>query len=98
MLWISIKNKFTQAEILAAGSRTSAFYPDADAGEAGKSMLESMGGKKVGNEKFMGYNCEVWELSGGNNVWIYKGAMLRKQKLRCSAPLQLPKLLPQNSI
>ena len=57
---------------------TKAFYPDADAGEAGKSMLESMGGKKTGNEKFMGYDCEVWELSGGKQ-WIYKGAMLKAE-------------------
>lgn len=55
---------------------TKAFQPDADAGEVGKSMLESMGGKKVGNEKFLGYNCEVWELAGGKQ-WIYKGVMLK---------------------
>jgi hypothetical protein len=57
---------------------TKAFYPDADAGEAGKSMLESMGGKKVGNEEFMGYDCDVWELSGGKQ-WLYKGAMLKAE-------------------
>jgi len=57
---------------------TKAFYPDTDAGEAGKSMLESMGGEKVGNEKFMGYNCDVWELSNGKQ-WLYKGAMLKAE-------------------
>lgn len=55
---------------------TTAFYPDANAGEAGKSMLESMGGEKVGNKKFMGYDCEIWELSGGKQ-WIYRGVMLK---------------------
>ena len=47
-----------------------------DAGHAGKKMLESMGGKLVGNEKFMGYDCEIWEIMGGKQ-WIYKGVMLK---------------------
>jgi len=47
-----------------------------DAGEAGKSMLKSMGGKKIGNETFMGYNCEVWSIMGGKQ-WLYKGVMLK---------------------
>lgn len=47
-----------------------------DAGEAGKSMLESMGGKKIGNETFMGYNCEVWSIMGGKQ-WLYKGVVLK---------------------
>ncbi len=55
---------------------TKAFHPDADAGEVGESMLESMGGEKVGNEKFIGYDCEVWEFSGGKQ-WLYKGLMLK---------------------
>ncbi len=49
-----------------------------DAGEAGKSMLESMGGKKIGNEDFMGYNCEVWSVPGGKQ-WMYKGVVLKLQ-------------------
>jgi hypothetical protein len=55
---------------------TKAFQPDADAGEVGESMLESMGGEKIGSEKYLGYNCDVWELSGGKQ-WIYKGVMLK---------------------
>ncbi len=47
-----------------------------DAGEAGKKMLESMGGKKIGNEKYMGYDCEVWSIPGGKE-WIYKGVVLK---------------------
>ena len=49
-----------------------------DAGEAGKSMLESMGGEKVGNEDFMGYNCEVWSVPGGKQ-WMHKGVVLKLQ-------------------
>ncbi len=55
---------------------TKAFHPDADAGEVGESMLESMGGEKAGNDKFLGYDCEVWEFSGGKQ-WLYKGLMLK---------------------
>lgn len=55
---------------------TKAFHPDADAGEVGESMLESMGGEKVGTEKFLGYNCDVWNISGGKQ-WLYKGLMLK---------------------
>ncbi|NOR74905.1 MAG: hypothetical protein GQ525_07080 [Draconibacterium sp.] len=55
---------------------TKAFQPNADAGEVGENMLESMGGKKVGTEKFLGYNCDVWEFSGGKQ-WLYKGVMLK---------------------
>lgn len=47
-----------------------------DAGDAGKSMLESIGGEKVGNEDFMGYNCEVWNIPGGKQ-WMYKGIVLK---------------------
>jgi hypothetical protein len=49
---------------------------DTDADDAGKSMLESMGGKNIGNETFQGYNCEIWEFAGGKQ-WLYKGAMLK---------------------
>ena len=55
---------------------TKEYYPDGDAGEAGKSMLESMGGKITGTEKFLGYTCDVWEMPGGSQL-IYKGAMLK---------------------
>jgi hypothetical protein len=54
------------------------FQPNGDAGEMGESMLESMGGKKIGNEKFLGYSCDVWELLGGKQ-WIYKGVMLKME-------------------
>ncbi len=44
----------------------------------GEEMLKSMGGKKVGTEKILGYNCEVWEIPGGKQ-WIYKGLPLKLQ-------------------
>ncbi|AMC11208.1 hypothetical protein Lupro_08045 [Lutibacter profundi] len=47
-----------------------------DAGDAGKSMLESIGGKKIGNESFLGYNCEVWDIKGAKQ-WMYKGVPLK---------------------
>ena len=47
-----------------------------DAGYTGKKMLESMGGKIIGNEQFMGYNCEVWSIMGGKQ-WLYKGVLLK---------------------
>lgn len=47
-----------------------------DAGDAGKKMLESIGGKQLSNEKFMGYDCEVWSIMGGKQ-WLYKGVMLK---------------------
>ncbi|MBT8317742.1 MAG: hypothetical protein HKP59_08940 [Lutibacter sp.] len=49
-----------------------------DAGEAGMNMLEAMGGKKVGNESILGYNCEIWDVMGAKN-WIYKGVMLKME-------------------
>lgn len=57
-----------------------AFHPNGDAGEIGESMLESIGGKKIGTENFLGYSCEVWELSGGKQ-WIYKGVMLKMEMM-----------------
>jgi len=47
-----------------------------DAGKAGQNMLESVGGKKVGTESFLGYNCEIWDVSGAKQ-WMYKGVMLK---------------------
>ncbi len=47
-----------------------------DAEEVGKKMLESIGGKKIGTEKVLGYTCEVWQIPGGKQ-WIYKGVPLK---------------------
>ncbi len=55
---------------------TKVFHPNADAGDVGKNMLESMGGKKIGSEKFLGYDCEIWDIMGAKQ-WLYKGVVLK---------------------
>jgi len=47
-----------------------------DVTEVSEKMLESIGGKKIGKEKVLGYNCDVWEVMGGKQ-WIYKGVPLK---------------------
>jgi hypothetical protein len=51
---------------------------DKDLVMAGKEMLESMGGKKIGDEEFMGYDCEIWELMTVK-IWMHKGVMLKSE-------------------
>jgi len=51
---------------------------DKDLVKTGKEMLISMGGKKIGDEKFMGYACEVWEMMKVK-VWLHKGVMLKSE-------------------
>lgn len=46
--------------------------------ETGKDMLISMGGKKIGDETFMGYKCEVWTVMGVKQ-WLHKGVMLKME-------------------
>ena len=49
-----------------------------DMSKMGKDMMQSMGGKKIGDEKFLGYNCEIWELMG-SKTWLYKGVPLKTE-------------------
>ena len=44
--------------------------------ESGEKMMKSMGGKKLGTDKVLGYTCDVWELMGSKQC-IYKGIPLR---------------------
>lgn len=46
--------------------------------KTGKEMIASMGGKKIGEEKVMGYPCEVWEMMAVK-LWLYKGIMLKSE-------------------
>ncbi|WP_299105412.1 hypothetical protein [uncultured Winogradskyella sp.] len=39
-------------------------------------MLKGIGGEKIGNETYKGYNCEIWEAMGVKQ-WIYKGVTLK---------------------
>ena len=49
-----------------------------DVNKVGKEMLETMGGKKIDDEKFKGYDCEVWDLYGSKQ-YFYKGIPLRSE-------------------
>ena len=49
---------------------------DRDVAKTGKAMLEAMGGKLIGNDSYLGYDCEIWEIMGGKQ-WLYKGIMLK---------------------
>jgi len=51
-------------------------FAGGDVNKTGKEMLEGMGGKKIGTEKFLGYNCEVWDILGAKQL-MYKGAVLK---------------------
>lgn len=44
--------------------------------KTGEEMMKSMGGKKTGTDKVLGYTCEVWNLMGVKQC-IYKGIPLR---------------------
>ena len=44
--------------------------------QTGESMMKSMGGKKVGTDKVLGYTCDVWDIMGVKQC-IYKGIPLR---------------------
>ena len=49
-----------------------------DFAKTGKEMVEAMGGKKIGEEKFMGYTCEIWQMMH-IKLWLYKGIMLKSE-------------------
>jgi len=47
----------------------------------GKQMLQSMGGKKVGFQSFLGKNCEKWEMNamGKINFLFWKGVPMKME-------------------
>lgn len=47
-----------------------------DAHEAGKQSLIAAGGKQLDNEKYRGYDCEVWTALA-SKTWIHKGVILK---------------------
>lgn len=51
-------------------------FADGDVNKTGKQMLEGMGGKIVGQESILGYNCDIWDVMGAKQ-WIYKGLPLK---------------------
>ncbi len=46
--------------------------------EAANEILDNLGGKRLGNEEYMGYNCEVIELLGAK-AWSYKNVTLKSE-------------------
>ncbi len=44
----------------------------------GRKVMEQMGGKQIGNEDVLGYDCEVWEMQGAK-IWIHKGILLNTE-------------------
>ena len=49
-----------------------------DLAKSSKEMLNEMGGKKVGEESILGYECEVWEMPQ-IKLWLYKGIALKSE-------------------
>ncbi|MBD0778052.1 hypothetical protein HPE56_09625 [Maribacter sp. ANRC-HE7] len=71
------RKEIHQMDDLAMGM-TKMFQKDADAGKVGKELLESMGGKLIGTEVVLGYECEIWDLMGIKQ-WLYKGVLLKTE-------------------
>lgn len=63
-----MKNRAAQAAAMLGGGE--------NLKETGEKMMKSMGGKKLGTDKVLGYTCDVWELMGSKQC-IYKGIPLR---------------------
>jgi hypothetical protein len=49
---------------------------DAEIKELSNNILASFGGKQLGTEKILGYNCEKIEIMG-SLIWVYKGISLK---------------------
>lgn len=44
----------------------------------GKEIMIKMGGKKVGTEKLLGKNCEIWEVKSlGTRTWVWNWIPLK---------------------
>ena len=52
-----------------------------DMSATGKKMLETMGGKQVGTQNFLGKNCEKWEVNtmGKTTLLIWQGVTLKTE-------------------
>lgn len=49
-----------------------------DLAKSSKEMISNMGGKKIGQETILGYDCEVWEIPQ-TKLWLYKGLALKAE-------------------
>ena len=43
-------------------------------------MMKQMGGKKIGSEKFLGRQADIWEIKQmGTKSWVWKGVPLKSE-------------------
>ncbi|WP_158851044.1 hypothetical protein [Algibacter sp. L1A34] len=73
---VNFKQKKIYKQKNMAMELTKQFQPNKDAGEAGKNIFKTIGGKQTGTETYKGYDCEIWETMGIKQ-WIYKGVTLK---------------------
>ena len=51
-----------------------------DLTEVGEKMMKQMGGKKIGSEKFLGRQADIWEIKQmGTKSWVWKGVPLKSE-------------------
>ena len=75
---VDFKRKEIHKNSDMAMEMTKMFQKDADAGKVGKELFESLGGKLLGSEVILGYECEIWDLMGVKQ-WLYKGVLLKSE-------------------
>ena len=75
---VDFKRKEIRKNKDMAMGMTKMFQKDADAGKVGKELFESMGGKLIGSEVVLGYECEIWDLMGIKQ-WLYKGVLMKSE-------------------
>lgn len=51
---------------------------EAEIEQMGQDIIDALGGERLGNEKFLGKNCEVLKVMMAK-VWIYKGIPLKTE-------------------
>lgn len=72
---VDIKNKkiYKSEDSLLALVKS---LPDYDPKKVAEQIMIQNGGKKLGNENYMNYDCEVWQFLG-SKTWVYKGVTLK---------------------
>ncbi len=51
-----------------------------DLTEVGEKMMKQMGGKKIGSEKLLGKQTDIWEIKQmGTKSWVWKGVPLKTE-------------------
>lgn len=75
--YVDFKNKEIRSQNDLAMESIKTFN-NGDANQTGKDMLTGLGGEKIGVEKVLGFECEIWSLMG-TKQWIYKGVTLKME-------------------